>query len=518
MREFFGRIGTLSLLFFIVLSKAAVILLAMTYSGIGLGPDEAQYWTWSQDLDWGYYSKPPGIAWQIWLGTHYFGNTELGVRLMSLFLSCFFPFLIYFLAWVCGLSAVSCFWAGIMMALTPLGIASSYFAITDIGMILFWILVCLVIAISLNEYVDLPYGIVGLFIGLGALFKWTIYILWGPILCLFPFERQFVNRRFFIGLLISLIGLIPSLIWNLTHDWATFRHVFSTIYVPEATAPIKSGIFNGNFWEFLGAQAALLSPILFILLLFSFWIFCKDIRVITPALRFCGGLCFSLLAIFLILSLFKKMQGNWCDFAYPTGIVFLSWFCCERVKRFYPWLQGGMLLSILLCLVAFSLPALQPLLPFSTPYRINPFKHNLGWNTLKKELSDLGFDPNREFLFADKYQMTSILSFYNSAQKRAYFLNLQGARKNQFSFWPQMKDEQLGKTGYFVISENTPHLDQLDWDYIEYYRLILSLYFKQVEYLGKKPLYSIHDHPVKEAAFFKCYEYNGKVPSETQLY
>jgi hypothetical protein len=36
---------------------------------INLSFDEAQYWGWAQDLDWGYFSKPPMIAWVIWLTT-----------------------------------------------------------------------------------------------------------------------------------------------------------------------------------------------------------------------------------------------------------------------------------------------------------------------------------------------------------------------------------------------------------------------------------------------------------------
>ena len=518
MKEFFERIGTLTLLLFLVLAKAAIILLTMTYSDIGLGPDEAQYWTWSKDISWGYYSKPPGIAWQIWLGTQYLGDTELGVRFMSIVISSFYPFLLYFLAWICGLSPLACFWSGVMIALTPLGIASSFFAITDVGMIFFWILTCMFISAALNNFQTPSYALIGLFIGLGALFKWPIYILWVFILCLFPFARQFITRNFFIGALISLIGLIPSLLWNLNHDWATFRHVFSTIYVPTTTSATSIKIINGNFWDFFGAQIALMSPILFILLLMSFWMFCKEWRQLQPALIFCGSLCFSLLGIFIVLSIFKKMQGNWCDFAYPTGIVFLSWFCCERVQKAYPWLKAGVLLSIILCVFVFCFPALQKAIPFKTSFKINPFKHNLGWDILRQDLSDVGFDANSEFLFADKYQMSSILSFYNFDKKRAYFFNLQGIRKNQFSFWPSLKDEQLGKTGYFVVTENEPHLDKLDPEHIEQYRLQLSNYFQNVEYLGTKPLFIIHDTPVKEAALFKCIEYNGKIPIESDLY
>src|SRR3954469_18637142 len=46
------------------------------HSPIELSQDEAHYWEWSRHLDYGYYSKPPGIAWVIaaaqrvgeWLG------------------------------------------------------------------------------------------------------------------------------------------------------------------------------------------------------------------------------------------------------------------------------------------------------------------------------------------------------------------------------------------------------------------------------------------------------------------
>src|SRR6476660_2833864 len=33
---------------------------------IDLSEDESHYWEWSRHLDYGYYSKPPGIAWVIW--------------------------------------------------------------------------------------------------------------------------------------------------------------------------------------------------------------------------------------------------------------------------------------------------------------------------------------------------------------------------------------------------------------------------------------------------------------------
>ncbi|MFY7894973.1 MAG: hypothetical protein ACOVP8_01975, partial [Phycisphaerales bacterium] len=43
--------------------------------------DEAQYWVWSQMLDWSYYTKGPGVAWTIGLATSVLGDAEWVVRL-----------------------------------------------------------------------------------------------------------------------------------------------------------------------------------------------------------------------------------------------------------------------------------------------------------------------------------------------------------------------------------------------------------------------------------------------------
>lgn len=52
-----------------------------TAGGFNLHFDEAQYWEWSQQLDWSYYSKGPLIAWLIALSTALFGQGEWQVRL-----------------------------------------------------------------------------------------------------------------------------------------------------------------------------------------------------------------------------------------------------------------------------------------------------------------------------------------------------------------------------------------------------------------------------------------------------
>ena len=60
-----------------------VRLIALAYNRTDLFFDEAQYWTWSLEPAFGYYSKPPLIAWAIALSTGVCGASEVCIRLPS---------------------------------------------------------------------------------------------------------------------------------------------------------------------------------------------------------------------------------------------------------------------------------------------------------------------------------------------------------------------------------------------------------------------------------------------------
>ena len=415
-----------------LLLKTMIILAIIMFAGIGLGPDEAQYWTWSQSLDWGYYSKPPGIAWQIWLGTKIFGSTELGVRFISVILAVFQAFAVYLMSLRAGLKERSAFWCGILMAYSPLGILGSFFAITDAGMLFCWSGACITLISSLKENKAPNPLQLGAWIAAGALFKWTIFLFWVfYLICLYLYFPKQKKTTVLAALTFSLFGLIPSLWWNAMHNWATFRHVFATVIGGSG-----HHYASGNFAEFIGAQALLLSPILFVLLLLGFYQWLRFCRQLSPPLFFCGLTTLSLLLSAILFSCFKKVQGNWVDFAYPTGIIIIVWYALERKVAYPNLLKSGIGLAVGLVLLFFTMPLID------SKY----LKHNLGWNELEVALKDAGYDPNRHYLFSDKYQTSSILSFYSERKKRAYFLNLQGIRNNQFSYWPSLFEEQKMKT------------------------------------------------------------------------
>lgn len=493
----------LSILLIVIAIKAFLISLFIHFSPLGLGPDEAQYWTWSQALDWGYYSKPPGVAWQIWLGTQVFGDTELGVRFASILFSMGQAIGVYFLAIKCDLNSRNAFWCGLIMALSPIGLIGSILAITDNGLLFFWILACLATAYALKNKKPVNSLLLGLIIGCGALFKWPIYLFWGFYLIVRHF--YFSNeswRNVICGVLISLIGLLPSLWWNFNHDWATFRHVSSTIQGGHAPNP------QGNLLEFIGSQILLLSPILFIIFLVAAYTWIQKYKKLSPQIFFCGLVAFSSLGLASLASYFQKIQGNWVIFAYPTVIIVIGWYCFE--KQELKWAKRGIVLSILLTtsILFLSLPNSF----YSFPNKMNSFKHNLGWNDLHAILEKQGYQKDKHFLASDKYQTTSILSFYNKEKKRAYFLNLWGARNNQFSYWPSLYQEQRGKEGFFVAVEN---LSNKEKEFLEERKISyedkLKNYFESIEYVGAFPFAYHNNSNSKYLIIFKCKECKNNI-------
>lgn len=466
--------------------KAVLLILLVCFGTIHLAPDEAQYWTWSQALDWGYYSKPPAIAWQIFATTSLFGNSELGVRYGAVIIGFCIPLAVYFLARKAEQIPQVAFWAAIAMAFSPLGFYLSFAATTDAGAILF---LTLGLAALLSK--EGPnYLTAGMWIFFGALYKWTAFVLWPFALIYMLFVPSFRRLNIVWGILISLIALLPMVYWNQAHEWATFKHVGKTL----AGAASK-----GNFFDFLGAQIGLLSPVFFLLLVWSFFKKKeKSLNLLAAFPAVMGGL--------LILSLFKKMQPNWGAFLYPPAMVLIAWSGCEHFKRV--WLHVGVWLSISMVAAGVAVPWIQSnnLLPI--PYRLNPFRQSMGWTNLTTALRRAGYQPRDQFLFGDKYQTASLLSFYGPGQKRAYFFNISQTRKNQFSYWPQMEEKERGRTGYFAVLENTD-ASSLSW-YETHYKERLAPYFDEVHYAGAYPLFSMQGTPVKYALIFKCSNFSGE--------
>ncbi|MFT3996601.1 MAG: glycosyltransferase family 39 protein [Asticcacaulis sp.] len=203
-------------------------LLFTTYTN--LYPDEAQYWLWSRELDFGYYSKPPMIAWLIHLST-LTSDTEPFVRLFA-------P--------VLHLGAALCLWgagnrlfgektgltAAIIYSLMPGVVLSSAVISTDAPLMFF-------LAATLYFYstflsADTDRQRLNAAIGMGAAFgaaflsKYAcLYFLIGAAAhALFaPSVRSKWSLRSLLAFAgVFLVLMAPNLYWNATHGFQTVSH------------------------------------------------------------------------------------------------------------------------------------------------------------------------------------------------------------------------------------------------------------------------------------------------------
>ena len=71
------------LAFGLITGLLAIRMVLLAASPLELYADEAQYWRWGQSLEWGYYSKPPMIAWVIYASTAILGDSEWAIRFFA---------------------------------------------------------------------------------------------------------------------------------------------------------------------------------------------------------------------------------------------------------------------------------------------------------------------------------------------------------------------------------------------------------------------------------------------------
>jgi len=104
--------------FLLLLALCCVRVAYLAVVPLDLCPDEAYYWDWSRRLDWGYYSKPPMIAWIIALATSLGGDSEFVIRLPAAVLGTFGLWPVFALGRDIFSARVG-FWASVAVAATP---------------------------------------------------------------------------------------------------------------------------------------------------------------------------------------------------------------------------------------------------------------------------------------------------------------------------------------------------------------------------------------------------------------
>lgn len=342
--------------------------------GISLYVDEAQYWTWAKDLDWGYFSKPPVIAWLIAACTALFGDSMLAVKLPGLLLYPATSWLLFLLGRRL-FDAQTGFRAGFAFSLIPLVSALGLFVSTDAPLLFCWAacLLCLQRAIDEDRWVD--WALLGICLGLGLMSKYTMGAFVASTLLYLLIDRQ--RRRLFshgglwLAALLALLILLPNILWNWSHDFPTLRHTADITHVD------GSNDKSGNIGEFLLAQVFSLGPVFAL----AFVAGCVMAARRWQEARMQLLLCFSLPLLLLVVaqSWRSEANGNWAAPALVSALLLgVVWL----LRQARPWWQAAVGLNLVLMLLAYHLHAGFELLGRTVPDNIDFLKRARGWDQL----------------------------------------------------------------------------------------------------------------------------------------
>ncbi len=416
-----------------------------------LSYDESYYWDWSRHLDWGYYSKPPMVAWLIYLSTKAFGINEFAVRLPALlsitgaitllYVSVFRYFGEY-------LARAHLF----VLSFVPIFFAYSFVMTIDPPLLFFW-------ALSLYfliEYLKRPsylFGLLtGLSMGFSLLTKQTALML--PLLTLFYlffFERKILKlKTTFLIFFTAFLLYLPNLYWNFKHGFVLLMHT---------QEHFKRGI-PGLFYyvKFYSSLFALFGPVFFGYFLWYGFKYLKFLRLLKSGsfekLQEDEAFKLKVLTLFyvfsflpvlplLILALFKEFNPNWIMPFFLSGYLWVLYFLLQKKQTKLLYVLN-LLITLSLCLLLLFLPRNPGLFGKASGLLFYKF---LGWKELAS-MVEKHYTGELPILCSHR-EIASSLAFYMKAHPEVYVVNLEKRPENQYHLW--RKDEELlGREVLFV--------------------------------------------------------------------
>jgi len=356
---------------------AVLRITALIVSPLGLQADEAQYWVWAQAPAFGYFSKPPLVAWAIAATSGLFGNGPAAVRLAAPLAHIVSALLVWRLGSRLYGTRVG-FWAGLAFATLPGVFFSAMIISTDALLLPLWALAMLGFERATATGRPGWWVLVGTTFGAGLLAKYAmayfalgaiIYLLWEP-------SARWGARgwRWLWALPPAALFFAPNIFWNASHRWASFGHT-------AANANLGGRLFNlGELGEFALSQVAVFGPFLLCALGWKLLSQTRKQRDRRPATGFLIAFSVPVLALMLGQAFLSRAHANWAATAYvAASLLAVGWLLEGRRQVWIGAIVGVQATIGLGFLAVVALGAVPGIEPSSSK---DPFKALRGWDQL----------------------------------------------------------------------------------------------------------------------------------------
>jgi 4-amino-4-deoxy-L-arabinose transferase-like glycosyltransferase len=458
---------------------AAILVIAVTtafrfiYSvWLPLLPDEAYYYQWSRHLDASYFSKGPAVAYTIWAGTSLFGANNFGVRFFAVMLSAGTAWQMFLLArrWYDETTALI---SVLITNVVPIYALGAVVMTIDPLSAFFWIWAAQLFSRAIQEEEIRDWLLTGFAVGCGFLAKYLNaleLIAFLAFLLIIPSRREWLLKpHFWLMLVIAVLTTTPVFWWNWDHGWVSAHQLSQRGHLDGPFAVHLSTFFN-----FIGLQALVLSPWLFLSLLLAVVIviirrYPRKGRRINEGELLLFLLFLPVFLMYAVLAFHLREEPNWPAVSYLTLIIIMA----AQWRKMLA-IAGAQAFIIF----AFVFAWLQTLLMHDTaflplPQKLDPMGRVVGWSEIATHLNELRTEQNADVLITDAYKEASIFSFEMPGKPFIYTLR-HSPPSNQYDFWPGYA-EAHPQRALWITGESTTAALQHDFNTITFVeRVVVS--------------------------------------------
>jgi 4-amino-4-deoxy-L-arabinose transferase-like glycosyltransferase len=383
-------------------------LAANAFADTDLFFDEAQYWFWSRELAFGYYSKPPLIGWIIRGATEICGQGEACIRAPSALFHAATALLVYAIGRTLYDARIG-FWSGLTYATLP-GVSLSSSLISTDAPLLFFVALAFFAFLKLRQsrsWVWAP--VFGVALGFGVLSKYAMayFLICAGLWLLWSRESRamLADMRLYAGLAIGAAMVAPNILWNARNGFATLSHTADNAnWGVQIAHPLKA-------LEFLGGQFGVFGPVLFTVLLAYCltWLRSRERRAEAGETeRLLLAFSVPVLALMTVQAFLSRANANWAAFAYIAATVLVTAVLLRdgRLRLFRASLAIHIGLAILIAAGGVLAGRL------SLPGGHDPYARILGWEALAKSAASKAKAGGFRAIATDKRALTAALLYY----------------------------------------------------------------------------------------------------------
>ncbi len=390
-------------------------LVALRFAAAAFTPltfDEAYYWTWSRHLAGGYYDHAPAVAWIIRAGTTMAGQTEFGVRLVSILLA--LP-----MSWAVFRAAELLFGgrrigatAAILLNVTMIVAAGTMIVTPDAPLMVASSFVLLGLAkVAASGRGGWWLG-VGFAVGLALLSKYTA-LLFGPAILIWllivpRMRRWLISPWPYLGGIVAFAVFTPVVLWNADHGWISFI---------KQLGRARIGSFSASYFlEILPTQFAFATPFVFVLGAMGLYALTKRDTGALTSRALIQSMIWTIVAYFGWHALHARVEANWLSPIYPAFAIAAAvaanrtqWLAreqyCARFSLRWAGPLGVLMLTVLV---------VQANTGLLSGYRRDATVRSVGvgWREAARAIEAIRQRTGAVCVLASDYGTTSWLAFY----------------------------------------------------------------------------------------------------------